>query len=346
MLEARQAMTEVPGTGLPVLGISHRSRWFRDVVDETEEHLRFLLGIPSGYRVLFLQGGSSLQFTMIPMALLRGQATAADYLVTGYWSRKSVPEALREGAVRTLWNGESEAFRRLPTDGELQYNPDAPYFHYISNETVEGLQFHRLLGLDNVPRICDMSSDFLCRPLDVSRFALIYAHAQKNLGPSGLTVVIVKDDLLEGMTPGLPAMLDYRTHVEHGSIYNTPPVFAIYVTMLVLRWLRHDIGGLQAMEEINRSKAATLYALLDRCTDFYVPRASVADRSWMNAAFAIHDSTLEPEFIREAELAGLYGLDGHRTIGGLRASLYNAVTPAAVDTLCRFMEKFRSHHAR
>jgi phosphoserine aminotransferase len=342
--EATAAMEEVPEVGLPILGISHRSPWFRRLVDETEEHIRALLQLPDNYRILFLQGGSSLQFSMIPMALLRGKP-AADYLVTGYWSRKSIPDAEREGPVRVIWNGEPTGFHRLPADSELDYKIDAPYFHYVSNETVEGLQFHRIVGLDPIPRICDMSSDFLSAPVDARRFALIYAHAQKNLGPSGLTVVILRSELVERMTPNLPTMLDYRTHIEHGSIYNTPPVFAIYVTLLVTRWLRYEIGGLEAMERINRAKAQRLYAALETHPDFYRCRAAVADRSDMNVVFSLANPALESAFLAEAEAVGLHGLEGHRTIGGLRASLYNAVTLEAVDDLCEYLEEFRSRHA-
>lgn len=343
--QAREAIAEVPSVGLSVLGISHRSKWFRDVVDEAEENLRDLLGLPAAYRVLFLQGGASLQFSMIPMSLLRGRTAPADYLVAGYWSQKSVPEAQREGEVRVIWNGQAEGFARLPEDRELDYRADAAYFHYISNETVEGLQFHRLLGAPQVPRVCDMSSDFLSRPFDARSYALIYAHAQKNLGPSGATVVILHDDVLRDAPKDLPSMLDYRRHVEAGSIYNTPPVFSIYVILLVTRWLRDEIGGLETMAEINRNKAHKLYALLDSSQGFYVGHSSESDRSLMNVAFRIRSRDLEPVFLREAESCGFHGLEGHRSIGGLRASLYNAVTIDAVEALCGFMEDFRSRYA-
>jgi phosphoserine aminotransferase len=345
LAQAQAAIGEVPEVGLSVLGISHRSKWFREIVDEAEDNFRSLLQLPPDYRVLFLQGGSSLQFSMIAMSLLRGRKTPADYIVSGYWSRKSVLEAQREGPVQVMWSGEAARFTRLPSDGELNYRSDAPYFHYVSNETVEGLQFHRMLGAGGVPRICDMSSDFLCRPIQADQFSMMYAHAQKNLGPSGATVVILRDDLLRDAPRDLPAMLDYRTQIEHASIYNTPPVFAIYVILLVTRWLRDEIGGLQKMAEINRIKARRLYAAIDSSGGFYAGRAATADRSWMNVAFNIRNPEWEADFLKDAQSMGFHGLEGHRTIGGLRASLYNAVTLEAVDALCSFMEDFQSRHA-
>jgi phosphoserine aminotransferase len=341
LAEAQAAIAGLPPTGLSVLGISHRTAWFRDVVEEAAVNIRALLGLPEEYHVLFLQGGSSLQFSMIPMNLLRRSGKAADYLVTGYWSRKSVPEAQREGDVQVIWSGEAEGYTRLPAAHELAFDPGAAYLHYVSNETVEGLQFHRVLGADGVARICDMSSDFLCRPIEADRFDLIYAHAQKNLGPSGVTVVILRDDLLRRMPDDLPSMLDYRVQVEKGSIYNTPPVFAIYVCLLVTRWLLRDVGGLAAMAAINRAKAERLYAVLDESEGFYRGRAARPDRSWMNVVFSLPRPEMEAAFLREAEACGFHGLEGHRTLGGLRASLYNAVTLEAVEALCDFMRDFR-----
>jgi phosphoserine aminotransferase len=343
---AREAIHEVTGTGLSVLGISHRSDWFRAVVSEAEENIRGLLGLPSSYHVLFLQGGSTLQFSMIPMTLLRGRSRPAEYLRTGYWSEKSIPEARREGEVRVLWDGEPERFQRLPTDQELSFSPDAAYLHYVSNETVEGLQFNRVIGRDDVTRVCDMSSDFLSRPFPAERFALLYAHSQKNLGPAGVTVVVLRDELLEQVPEDLPVMLDYRAHVKMGSIHNTPPVFAIYVTMLVTRWLRDEVGGLAAMDAVNRAKAAALYQTIDESDGFYRGHAAVDDRSLMNAPFTLPSAALALEFLRESEAAGFSGLEGHRSLGGVRASLYNAVTPAAVEALRGFMDDFRKRRGR
>jgi phosphoserine aminotransferase len=339
--QVQEAIHAVPGVGLSILGISHRSDWFAAVVAEAEDNIRALLGLPADYRILFLQGGATQQFSMVPMALLAGRKEAADYLHTGYWSGKALPEARREGAVRTVWSGADCGFSRLPEDGELAFAPDAPYLHYVSNETVEGLQFHRVLGRDDVPRICDMSSDFLSAPGDYGRFALIYAHAQKNLGPAGVTVVAVRQSLLDGIDRPLPGFLDYRAQAEAHSIFNTPPVFAIYVVLLVSRWLRDDIGGLAAMDTINRQKAALLYGALDASDDFYRGRAARADRSRMNVSFKLPDAAMERDFLAQAEAAGFSGLGGHRSVGGIRASLYNGLGVDAVAQLVEFMQGFR-----
>ncbi len=339
--QAQQAIGEVPGTGQSVLGISHRSEWFREVVAETEDNFRVLLDLPDHYRVLFLQGGGTLQFSMVPMTLLRGRNRVAEYLHTGYWSGKAVAEARKEGQVRVTWSGAAEGFTRLPESGETLFSENAAYLHYVSNETVEGLQFDEPQGRDDVPRVCDMSSDFLSRPVDMDRFALVYAHAQKNLGPAGVTVVVMRDEVLENVPEGLPAMLDYREHARAESVYNTPPVFAIYVTMLVTRWLRDEIGGLAAMAAINRRKAELLYETIDASGGFYHGHADPASRSQMNVALTLPSEDLQRKFLRMASAAGFYGLEGHRTLGGIRASLYNAVTVPAVEALCSFMRFFR-----
>ncbi|HLG70230.1 MAG TPA: 3-phosphoserine/phosphohydroxythreonine transaminase [Chloroflexota bacterium] len=345
LAEAQEAILRAPGSDLSVLGISHRSAWFGDVLAEARDNLRALLDLPSEYEILFLQGGASLQFSMVPMALLRGRSQAAEYVVGGYWSAKAVPEAQREGLVRIIWNGQDGGFSRLPRAGELSHDPEAAYLHYVANETVEGLQFHRVLGLDGVARVCDMSSDFLSRPVDCRKFALIYAHAQKNLGPAGVTVVVLRRDLLDGVPDGLPAMLDYRNHVHMGSVYNTPPVFAIYVTLLLTRWLRRQPDGLAGMARLNEAKAALLYAVLDASGGFYASSVAVPDRSIMNVTFRLPDEPLERRFLAEAEAEGFYGLQGHRSRGGIRASLYNAVTLESVRALAGFMEDFRARHA-
>jgi phosphoserine aminotransferase len=345
--QTQQAIAQAPGTNQSILGISHRSEWFQQVLQESEANFRSILGIPGDYHVLQLQGGSTLQFSMIPILLLRGQQKPAEYLNTGYWSAKSLPDARREGDVRVLFDGGPTGYRHLPACGELQHHPEAAYFHYISNETVEGLQFHQLPGLASVTRVCDMSSDFLTRPFDVRNYGIVYAHAQKNLGPSGLTLVLVKDSLLANAPENVHSMLDYRNHVGMKSIYNTPPVFAMYVTLLVTRWLKDTVGGLAAMEAINRRKAAMLYTVLDAYPDFYL--AHVTDpqhRSLTNVAFRLPTRELEGAFLAQAGKAGFYGLEGHRSLGGLRASLYNAVTEDDVASLVEFMNTFLRSQTR
>ncbi len=339
--EIQEAIAVVPGTGLSLLGISHRSDWFADIVQEAEHNIRTLLGLPKNYHVLFLQGGATQQFSMVPMTLLYNRAEPADYLHTGYWSGKSILEARHSGAIRVMWSGEATGFRRLPDDKELEYSAQAPYLHYVSNETVEGLQFHRVLGRDDVPRICDMSSDFLSRPCEADRFSLIYAHAQKNLGPAGVTVIVVRDELLPNDAGHLPGFLDYRSHIKAHSNYNTPPVFAIYVVLLVTRWLLDNIGGVENMARINQNKAEMLYQLLDDSDGFYRGRADPASRSQMNVVFNLASPVMEKQFLDEALAAGFHGLAGHRSIGGIRASLYNALTLPAVEELATFMSDFR-----
>jgi phosphoserine aminotransferase len=344
LIQTQEAIARAPGTHQSILGISHRSDWFKSVLQESEGNFRALLNIPANYHVLQLQGGSTLQFSMIPILLLRGKKKAAEYLRTGYWSNKSIPDARREGEVRVLFDGESTGFSRLPAEGELRHDPEAAYFHYVSNETVEGLQFHHTPGLGAVPRVCDMSSDFLCRPFDIRDYALVYAHAQKNLGPSGLTLVVLRDDLLRDAPADVHSMLDYRNHIAAESIYNTPPVFAMYVTMLVTRWLRDTVGGLERMAALNARKARMLYGLIDEHPDFFEARAARRDRSIMNVAFRLPSAELDAEFLRQASRADFYGLEGHRSVGGLRASLYNAVTESDVARLVEFMADFRRRH--
>lgn len=341
LLQVQQSIIAVPEVGLSILGISHRSDWFASVVAELEGNIRKLMGLPDDFHVLFLQGGATQQFSMIPMTLLRGKTHPAEYLHTGYWSGKALAEARREGPIRVLWSGESGGFRRLPGDEELACSADAPYLHYISNETVEGLQFHRVLGRDDVPRVCDMSSDFLSQPCEAERYSLIYAHAQKNIGPAGVTVVLVRDGILKNAPADLPGFLDYRSHAQAHSIFNTPPVFAIYVVLLITRWLLNEIGGLARMAEINRGKARLLYRRLDDSHGFYRGRAETNDRSLMNVTFNLATPELEQRFLAAAQAAGFSGLAGHRSTGGIRASLYNGLTLSAVEQLAGFMEDFQ-----
>ncbi|HEX4052045.1 MAG TPA: 3-phosphoserine/phosphohydroxythreonine transaminase [Steroidobacteraceae bacterium] len=344
LLQAQQAVLALPETGLSVLGMSHRSDWFRAVLDETECNLRALLGIPADYHVLFLQGGSSLQFSTLPMSFLRGTGRTAEYIVSGYWSAKAPAQARLEGNTRIVWDGAAERYRSLPVPGELQLSPDAAYLHYVSNETVEGVEFSQVPGLSDVPLVCDMSSNFSAAPLDVGRYHLIYAHAQKNLGPAGVTLVILRNDFLQRAAAPLPAMLDYRAHAQARSLYNTPPVFAIYVLLLVTRWLRDEVGGVAAMAALNRAKADLIYGALDAQPDFFRIHARRPYRSTMNVAFRLPDPAIEAQFQRDATVAGFTGLAGHRSIGGLRISLYNAVTLEAAATLAAWLSEFQRQH--
>lgn len=341
--QVQEAIMCVPEVGLSILGISHRSEWFAGVIQELEDNIRQLLGLDNRYHILFLQGGATQQFSMVPMTLLHGKSERPDYLYTGYWSGKVLGEARKETNLRVLWSGQSEGFTRLPTDDELDYSANAPYLHYVSNETVEGLQFHRILGRDDVPRVCDMSSDFLSRPCEANRFSVIYAHAQKNIGPAGVTVVLIRDELVHDMPDELPGWLDYRNHIKAHSNYNTPPVFAIYVVLLVTRWLLNEIGGLNAMNERNQRKAALLYGALDQSDGFYRGRARVSDRSLMNVVFNLDSPEREQQFLAASKKAGFSGLSGHRAIGGIRASIYNGLEQQAVERLIDFMQDFQKN---
>lgn len=337
------AMLCVPEVGLSILGISHRSEWFAQVVHELEDNMRQLMGLPASTRVLMMQGGATQQFSMLPMNLLRN-GQSADYIHSGYWSGKAIHEAEKSGQLQLAWSGKADQFGRLPSDAELQLSKDAAYFHYISNETVEGLQFHRVPGRDDVPRICDMSSDLLSTPGDFNRYAMIYAHAQKNIGPAGVTMVILRDDFMNSLPDDLPGFINYHAQADAHSIYNTPPVFAIYSVLLVTRWLRDEIGGLHNIAKRNQQKADCLYQVLDDHADFYRGRAAVADRSKMNVVFNLPNTEIEQAFLQQAQLAGFSGLNGHRSIGGIRASIYNGLEIAAAEQLADFMQTFRKRY--
>ncbi len=343
--EAAEALIRLPDTPLSILGISHRSEYFTDMVEELDANIRQLTCMPDDYECLFLQGGGSLQFSMIPMNFLRGQSLPAAYIDSGYWSAKAIPEAQREGDVQVLWSGKEMGYNCLPEPAYINTDRDFAYLHYASNETVEGLQFFTEPPCsDQTPRICDMSSDFLSRPFDINRYDMIYAHAQKNLGPAGVSVCIIHKSLLKRIPGGLHSMLDYRNHISMRSAYNTPPVFPIYVVMLLTRWLLHDIGGLENMNRINRTKAENLYQTIDHSGGFYTCTASKAHRSLMNVVFTLPSESLDEKFLQEARAAGFYGLEGHRTVGGLRASLYNGVAPESVSALTMFMDEFCRHN--
>ena len=340
LLETARAVEALPETGISVLGMSHRSAWFRGVLDEAESNLRSLLHIPEDYHVIFLQGGGSLQFSMVPMNFLRGANRHAEYIVSGYWSAKAEKEGKFEGETRVVWDGKAACYTRLPGLKDLHLSPDAAYLHYVSNETVEGLEFSWVPGLEGVPLVCDMSSNILAAPCEVKKYSLIYAHAQKNLGPSGVTVCILEDGFLKRSNGTLPGMLDYRSHIQSRSVFHTPPVFSVYVLMLVTRWLRDKIGGLSAMGAINRQKADLIYGALEAEDGFYRVHSQRPFRSIMNVAFSLPDPALETLFLEASRREGFHGLEGHRSIGGLRVSLYNAVSMDAAKALSKWLAEF------
>ena len=342
VLEQAQAeLVSLPGVGASPLEVSHRGAWFTDVIAEAETNLRELLGIGDRHRVLFCQGGATMQFSMVALNLLR-ETAHADYVVTGSWGTKAVAEAERLGRARIAWTGREERFVRTPTDEELRasLDPTATFAHVTTNETIQGVEFPATPEIpDGVLLAADTSSDFLARPLDVDRYAVLYAGAQKNAGPAGVTVAIVREDVLGRVPDGVPTMLDYRTYAEHGSLSNTPPVFAIYVLLLVTRWLR-DLGGLEAMHERNREKAALLYEAIDERADVYRGHAQPTSRSLMNVTFRLSSEDLERRFLADAAAKGLVELRGHRSVGGIRASIYNAMPREGVQRLADFMRDF------
>jgi phosphoserine aminotransferase len=335
--EAQRDLLALPGVGMSILEISHRSKTFDDIIHGCEGDMRTLARIPDNYKVLFLQGGASLQFSMVPMNLLP-PAGSADYIVTGVWSQKAVKEARKVGAVKIAASTEADTFTSVPTQQQLTLDPDAAYVHMTSNNTIYGTEWHWLPDTGNVPLVSDASSDIFSRPIDVAKHALIYAGAQKNLAPAGVTLVIIRDDMLKRSPATLHTMLSYPVHAENQSLYNTPPVFAIYVMRLVMTWLLKN-GGLEAMERRNVRKAGKLYAEIDR-TGFYKGHAHKDARSRMNVTFRLPSEELEKKFAKEATAAGLDGLKGHRSVGGMRASIYNAFPEEGVDALVEFMQEF------
>jgi phosphoserine aminotransferase len=335
--EAQRDLVALPGVGMSILEVSHRSKTFEDVIQACEADMRALARIPAEYKVLFLQGGASLQFSMVPMNLLPPGASA-DYIVTGAWGQKAVKEAKKVGTVKIAGSTEPENFTRLPKQEELTLDPNAAYVHMTSNNTIFGTEWHWLPRTGSVPLVSDMSSDIFSRPIDVAKHALIYAGAQKNLAPAGVTLVIIREDLLKRSPASLHTMLSYAVHAENQSLYNTPPVFPIYVMRLVMTWLQKN-GGLEAMDRANNRKAEKLYAEIDR-TGFYRGHAHKDCRSRMNVTFRLPSEDLEKAFAKEATAAGLDGLKGHRSVGGMRASIYNAFPEAGIDALVDFMREF------
>jgi len=339
--QAKAEMTEWRNSGMSVMEMSHRGKDFIAISDQAEKDLRELMDIPENYKVLFLQGGASSQFAMIPMNLLRGK-TCADYINTGEWSKKAISEAKRFCSVNVAATTESNGFTSAPAASELNLSSDAAYVHYTPNETIGGVEFGYIPETGNIPLVADMSSTILSRPVNVSKFGLIYAGAQKNVGPAGLTIVIIREDLIGSCIEGTPTMFNYETHSKAGSMYNTPPTYGWYLAGLVFQWLKKK-GGLAAMAEINKSKADKLYAAIDG-SGFYNNPVALDSRSWMNVPFTLSDPELDATFLAEAKSAGLATLKGHRSVGGMRASIYNAMPEEGVDALISFMSDFEKRN--
>jgi phosphoserine aminotransferase len=338
--EIQRDLIALPGVGMSILEISHRSKEFESILAETEANIRALASVPSNYRVLFLPGGASLQFSMVPMNFLASSATA-DYIDGGSWAEKAIKEAKKVGTVNVAASTKGEGYTRIPSQNELKLTPGAAYVHMTSNNTIEGTEYKQLPEVGATPLVSDTSSDMFSRPLDVSRHALIYSGAQKNMGPAGVTIVIIRDDLVArsaARKSSLPTMMNYAVHAENGSLYNTPATFAIYAVGLVMKWLAAQ-GGLTAIAKANERKAGKLYAEIDR-TGFYRGAARKEHRSLMNITFRLPSEDLEKSFIKESTGAGLDGLKGHRSVGGVRASLYNAFPEEGVDALVNFMKEF------
>ncbi|WP_251979001.1 3-phosphoserine/phosphohydroxythreonine transaminase [Salinicola avicenniae] len=339
---AREELLDYQGQGLSVMEMSHRSPTFEAIAARAEQDLRDLLAIPDNYRVLFMQGGATMQFACVPLNLLGGGGTP-NYLDTGIWSTKAIKEASHLGGAHVAGSSREAGYAQVPRPDELALSGDAAYLHYCHNETIGGLAYDYVpearSAQGDIPLVCDMSSSILSTPIDVSQYGVIYAGAQKNIGPAGITVVIVREDLLERAMPHTPSLLGWKVYADNASMINTPPTYAWYLAGLVFQWLKQDIGGLAEMEAINRRKSESLYAAID-ASDFYANPIMPANRSIMNVPFTLADESLNATFLEEAESAGLLNLKGHRSVGGMRASLYNAVSEADVRALITFMQDF------
>ena len=340
VIERAQAeMQDWNGSGMSTMEMSHRGKEYMSIAAKAEAGLREVMNIPDNYKVLFLQGGASSQFAMVPLNLL-GDKTSADYINTGMWSKKAIAEAKRYCTVNIAADTSDNGFTTVPTQGSLKLNPDAAYVHYTPNETIGGVEFDYIPETGGVPLIADMSSTILSRPLDVSKFGMIYAGAQKNIGPAGLTIVIIRDDLLGKASSITPTMYNYATQAENDSMYNTPPTYSWYMAGLVFEWIKEN-GGLTAMAAVNKRKADKLYAAIDS-SDFYGSPVSRNGRSWMNVPFTLADAGLDAAFLTCAAEKGLVTLKGHRSVGGMRASIYNAMPEEGVDALVAFMQEFEA----
>ena len=341
--KAQKELLNYMGTGMSMMETSHRSKEFDEVLNECKSLLTSLMKIPENYQVLFLQGGASLQFAMIPMNFLE-DGKSADYINTGSWSAKAIKEAKLISKVNIAATSENDDFRLIPKQEDIQFDPAACYAHITSNNTIKGTQWPAFPDTGNVPLIVDMSSDILCREVDVKQFGLIYAGAQKNLGGSGVTLVIIRNDLLEKQARELPTMLRYTTYSEKNSLYNTPPSFAIYIVKLCMEWVR-DQGGVTAIQKFNEEKGRLLYGMMEKYPEFYRGTVETGSRSLMNVTMRLPSEDLEKQFISEAKEAGFHGLKGHRSVGGIRVSMYNAISVKAIQDLCGFMETFQKKNS-
>lgn len=340
--QAQQEMLDWHGCGTSVMEMSHRGKEFMKIAGQAEADLRELMNIPNNYKVLFLQGGASTQFAMVPLNLCSTKKTARmDYAFTGHWSKKAIAEGKRYGDLNVAVNTEESNFTTLPEQSAWQLSADAAYVHYVSNETIAGVEFNWVPDTGDTPLVADMSSNILSCPIDVNKYGIIYAGAQKNIGPAGLTIVIIRDDLLDKAGDQVPAMLNYKTHADGDSMYNTPPTYAWYIAGLVFQWLK-KMGGLESIGKINQSKSKKLYEVIDGSNGFYRNPVAVNCRSKMNIPFILQDDTLDKLFLEESAQAGLVQLKGHRSVGGMRASIYNAMPEAGIDTLIEFMKQFQS----
>ena len=342
LLEAQKDLYSYKGEGLSVMEMSHRSKTYGEIITEAEQDVRSLLNISDDYAVLFLQGGATLQFSMVPLNIMPPN-NKADYINTGTWSKKAIKEAKRVGEINIAASSEDSNFNYIPKQDALKLTPDASYVHFTSNNTIFGTEFKTEPEVGNIPLVCDASSDILSKPIDVNKYAIIYAGAQKNMGPAGAALVIVKKSLLERSPETLHTYLNYNTHVEKGSMYNTPPTFTVYIMGLVYKWLLKN-GGLEAMQKINEAKAKLLYDAIDNSGGFYKGAAAVEDRSLMNVTFNLQNEELEKKFIVEAAAKDFSGLKGHRSVGGIRASIYNAFPTKGVEELVQFMEDFKKNN--
>ncbi len=344
--EIRDEMLCLPGAGCSLLEMSHRDKRFLEILHGTEASLRSLLGVSDDYAVLFLQGGSRLQFSMVAANLLRGTGKRAEYLLTGSWGKTALVEAVKEGSAAAIYDAKATNYNVIPTSDQYQVSADAAYLYYCSNETIQGVQFGSEPECpQGVPLVCDASSDFLSRPVQMDRYGILYACAQKNAGPAGVTVVIIRRDLLAQGSDDLPGYLLYRNHAENDSEWNTPPTFAIYAMGKVARWISEDIGGLAAMKAHNEKKAALLYDVIESHRDFYQGHAEPNCRSLMNVTFRLPNDELQASFLKGAKARELENLAGHRSVGGIRASIYNAMPLQGVEVLAQFMREFAAEHA-